>query len=104
MSSELKQDADGFEKYYRLRQERLDAIVDQYICIQFFYVSGEPNSVVLEIEDSGDGFDVSRVMHKIKGDQDSHGRGMSLLNSLCSTLEYKNDGRKVRAVYELRQH
>jgi len=104
LESALKDDADGFEKYYQLRQDRLDALNNEKIEVNFRYVNGNPNKLVLEIEDSGDGFDVDTVIEKSQGEDESHGRGMGLLAHLCSSLEYENQGRKVIAAYELRQH
>ena len=104
LSSDLKDGADGFELYYNTRQERLAALKDQCISINFRYITGSPNKLELVIEDSGDGFDLSVVEKKLASDEDSHGRGLSLLKHLCANLEYSNQGRTVTAVYELRQH
>lgn len=104
LESSLKEDADGFEKYYQLRQERLDAIDNEKITVDFRYVNGNPNKLVLEIEDSGDGFEVDAVLQDTQQEDDSHGRGMGLLAHLCASLRYENQGRKVIATYELRQH
>ena len=103
LDSALKDDADGFERYYQLRQERLGALAGQSIAINFNFINGNPNALELVMEDSGDGFDTIQAMQKASG-EDSHGRGMQLLDHLCASLKYENGGRKVRAVYELRQH
>jgi anti-sigma regulatory factor (Ser/Thr protein kinase) len=104
LESALKDDADGFEKYYQLRQERLEKLEDQKIEVNFRYVNGVPNKLILEIEDTGDGFDVDSVIKDTQGEDESHGRGMGLLAHLCSSLEYENQGRKVIAAYDLIQH
>ena len=104
LESSLKNDADGFEKYYRLRQERLENLVDQSITINFTYINGEPNKIALEIEDTGDGFDVDARVKNAEQDENSHGRGMQLLQHLCASIDYSNGGRKVTAIYELKQH
>lgn len=104
LSSGLKQDADGFERYYKLREERLANLSGQHINIQFNYIHASPNKLELIIEDSGDGFDSCELKKKVDSDDESHGRGMQLLNHLCASLDYDAGGRRVRAVYELRQH
>jgi len=104
LDSALKDDADGFERYYELRQQRLDALNEQRIEINFTYVNGEPNKVVLEIEDTGDGFNIDSVVKNAEKDENSHGRGMKLLRHMCASIDYSCGGRKVTAVYEFREH
>jgi len=105
LSSALKSSADGFEEYYRQREEKLKQIDKEFIELEFCYVSGEPNKVKLEITDSGEGFDTSFTSLAIEaGEDDRHGRGLSLLKSLCSELTYTNGGRTATAVYELCRH
>ena len=104
LDSSLKATADGFEEYYNLRQSRLEKLEDQFIHIQFKFLKGNPNSVELCIEDSGQGFDIDAVNERLRNDEDAHGRGLTLLASLCSELEYSNHGKTVRAVYELTRH
>ncbi len=104
LDSNIKKSADGFETYYKLRQERLDNLADQYIKIDFIYIKGDPNYIKLAIEDSGEGFDVDTVLENKRSEGESHGRGLHLLDHLCASLEYTEGGRRVEAVYELRQH
>lgn len=108
LDSALKSSADGFEEYYRLRQENLNNVAGHYIDVNFCYIKDEKNSVKLVITDSGKGFDYKNIMGTAATDEDegdeSHGRGVYLLSSLCSTLEYSNEGRTVTAVYDLLAH
>lgn len=103
LDSSLKSDADGFEKYYALRQSRLAAIESQFIKIEFEYIHGEPNNLRLSIEDSGDGFEFDSLVLSESGGE-SHGRGMALLHHLCSSIHYDLGGRRVTAVYDLCEH
>lgn len=104
LDSSLKSSADGFETYYKLRSERLADIENQSISISFNFEKGDPNTLVLEMEDSGKGFDCESLQGASDSDEQAHGRGMSLLRELCSELTYSNGGRKVTASYELRRH
>ncbi len=104
LDSSLKLTPDGFDLYYKLRAERLENVSEQSIDLDFSYIKGSPNKVILEITDSGKGFDYQVIKQDIGGNEDSFGRGITLLDSLCSSLKYSNNGCTVTAVYELRQH
>ena len=102
LDSEMKNSADGFEEYYRLRQQRLENLDGHFIKIHFRYIKGEPNALELRIEDSGEGFDVSAITQFTSQMDISHGRGLNLLSSLCSNLTYSKDGREALAIYQFR--
>jgi len=104
LSSDLKHSADGFEQYYKLREQRLAEIDGGFITVIFTYRGGDPNTLELIITDSGEGFDANRITLECEQNDDMHGRGMYLLKSLCATLEYSNGGRTATAVYELSRH
>lgn len=104
LSSEMKNSADGFEQYYRERQLRLESLQQQFIDVEFDYLRGNPNKIKLVITDSGDGFDIDKVFDSTKENDQTHGRGLSLLRSLCSVLQYADGGRTVTAVYDLCHH
>lgn len=101
LDSKLKESADGFEEYYRLRQSRLENLNGHYIHIDFKYIKGDPNSIELRLKDSGKGFDVEAVTENLKSNEAAHGRGLMLLKNLCSELEFSLGGTEVRAVYPL---
>lgn len=106
LESSLKNTAEGFEQYYLLRSERLAGLEGEKIDISLKYVHGTPNYVELDIIDSGDGFNFESTLERIENSSQtnddltlSHGRGLGLLKNLCSTLEYSQGGRQVRAQY-----
>ncbi|MFL0799121.1 MAG: fused response regulator/phosphatase [Agarilytica sp.] len=101
LSSSLKDTADGFEEYYRLRAERLADLSNQFIDLEFSFHKSDINYVELSLTDSGKGFDYSGVIDTLDENADSHGRGLPLLNSLCAKLEYSNHGKTVKAIYSL---
>ncbi len=100
LDSNLKNTPGGFEHYYRLREARLGDLGEEQIDITLCYIRGTPNRIKLEITDSGDGFDYSKVQKKLKDNDESHGRGLHLLQSLCSELTYSNAGKTVTAFYD----
>ena len=104
LSSALKETPDGFDEYYRLRGQRLEAIQSEYINIEMQYIRGgfedaEPNRLKIVIADSGDGFDVAARKARQESDDASYGRGLSLLETFCESLDYSDSGSTVTAVY-----
>lgn len=100
LDSSLKNSPEGFERYYRLREERLAAIVKDSIEVSIEYIRGTPNRIRISLTDSGDGFDFEKKQRELDANDDSHGRGLHLLNSLCSELAYGNQGKTVTAYYD----
>jgi len=108
LDSSLKDSADGFETYYRLREERLADIDGHFIHVDFSYLRGEPNRVKIVISDSGKGFNFESFDNKQEQDDNEdddgvHGRGLHLLKSLCSTLVFSDKGRVATATYDLQR-
>lgn len=100
LDSSIKNTTEGFEEYYQLRESRLNNISNQKIDISMRYVHSTPNRIELQITDSGDGFDHEKVLNSDANSTVLHGRGISLLRTLCSKLEYSDAGRKVTAHYD----
>ena len=106
LDSSIKSNADGFERYYQLRTQRMAALRDQYILVEFDHLrtaQDAANQVRIVLEDSGDGFDVNALAPNNHAEE-SHGRGIDLLRELCSSIEYSKQGRRVTACYDLSQH
>ena len=68
--------------------------------IDLSYIRGTPNRIKLVITDSGEGFDFEKLNRSIDDNDDQHGRGIHLLQSLCSDIQYSNRGRTVTAFYD----
>ncbi|WP_370978956.1 SpoIIE family protein phosphatase [Agaribacterium sp. ZY112] len=100
LDSSMKSDAEGFERYYKLRQEKLENLDGEYIDIRFAFIRAQPNRIELEIIDSGSGFDIEALQHRPGQEEQSHGRGVSLLQQLCSSIQYSSGGRQVNACYD----
>ena len=100
LSSDLKATPDGFEEYYRLREQRLSEVDGESITVKMAYLRGyaDSNKLKIEITDSGDGFDFALRKDQQQNDE-SHGRGLSLLDSLCESFEYSDGGRTSTAIY-----
>ena len=99
LDSNIKDSAEGFQRYYQLRAERLSAVAGEFIKVRLAYHCGTPNRLTISVTDSGAGFDVDRVVSDCEA---RYGRGIHLLKSLCSSLEYSDGGRTTVASYDFR--
>jgi len=121
LSSALKNSAEGFSQYFNERAKRLAALSDRpndFISITLNYYpffsentrkteQHEDNKLggkmLINIKDSGQGFDVLKVIKNnsvaIDHGTKLSGRGVELVNKLCDTLEYQEKGTLVTASY-----
>ena len=62
--------------------------------------------VHIEIEDSGTGFDVNKVMSALDSNVGNSGRGIALVRSICDNVQFSDDGRRCTAelVWSTRPH
>jgi len=121
LSSTLKDSAEGFSQYFNERAKRLDTLSDHpddYISITLNYypfssdkerstaqkeVSKTGGKMLINIKDSGQGFDVLSLIKKNSTDIEHNvklsGRGIELVNQLCDTVEYQENGTLVTASF-----
>ncbi|MEE1866446.1 MULTISPECIES: fused response regulator/phosphatase [Pseudomonas] len=96
LDSGLKRDAQGFAEYYRQRNERLQALCSGYIRVGLrIEPQGQDGRLIIEVEDSGKGFDVSNVLARPLVEQGLHGRGLNLVRRLSRRAEWGDQGRRV---------
>ncbi len=100
LSSDIKDSPQGFEKYYELRDQKLDEITDEFINIKLEYIKSKHNFIKIQVIDSGAGFLTKDTSHSSEESSLTHGRGISLIKELSSSLEYINDGRHAIACYQ----
>jgi CheY-like chemotaxis protein/anti-sigma regulatory factor (Ser/Thr protein kinase) len=101
LDSKIKQSSEGFMQYYSAREERLAQLSDGYIKMSFNHQPTDAGGkLIIKMQDSGQGFDFSNVSSDLKQNEQSFGRGISLLLSLCKEVEYSGNGNRVKAVYE----
>ncbi|WP_085694614.1 MULTISPECIES: fused response regulator/phosphatase [unclassified Pseudomonas] len=100
LDSSLKRDASGFARYYELRNARLDALRDGHVRVHFDVVpQGSGGTLVIRVEDSGNGFDVARVMDRPPDGIRLSGRGVGLVRQLTRSAHWSDDGRSVRVEF-----
>jgi len=101
MDSKIKQSSEGFMQYYSVREERLAQLSDGYIKMSFNHQPTDAGGkLIIKMQDSGQGFDFSNVSSDLEQNEQSFGRGISLLLNLCKEIEYSGNGNRVKAVYE----
>ncbi|MEB0154689.1 ATP-binding protein, partial [Pseudomonas sp. CCC4.3] len=94
LDSGLKRDATGFSEYYRERNSRLSHLEDGYVRLHLRVVPrGTGGQLSVRIEDSGEGFDVNRVMALSADDHELSGRGLDLVRKLSQHCHWSEDGR-----------
>jgi len=100
LDSSLKESPTGFVEYYKERDERLSSLTEGGIDIIVSHVrNGEGWKMMLQVIDTGSGFDYEKFetsLHKNKG---LSGRGIPLVFSLCDSLSFSNEGRTASARY-----
>ncbi|ARN75415.1 ATP-binding SpoIIE family protein phosphatase [Oceanicoccus sagamiensis] len=100
LASELKNSPEGFAGYYQEREKRLQQLDQGWVVMALDYkgtMTGGRLSVT--VEDSGDGFDYHGLLAGNGSGQGYSGRGITLLQSICHSVEYLGSGNKVRVVF-----
>jgi CheY-like chemotaxis protein len=100
LDSSLKRDASGFARYYQQRNTRLDELQDGFVRVHLQVTpEGEGGCLVIRVEDSGNGFDVERVMERPVDPIRLSGRGVSLIRQLGRNASWSDDGRGARVEF-----
>lgn len=96
LDSSLKRDASGFSSYYRERGLRLQNLGEGFVRFHL-QVSQEQQGGRLQVrvEDSGSGFDPSRVLNATCAAGSLSGRGLRLIRQLTDQCQWQADGRGV---------
>ena len=103
LDSSVKAGGAGFDDYYERRAQALAALEGGEIRLRLHCdPQGErDHGVVIEVEDSGEGFDYQRLLEGSDpaGRSAAFGRGILLVRSLCDEIEYFPPGNRVRVRY-----
>lgn len=119
LSSSLKQAPEGFKTYYQTRQQHLQQLAKGSVCFTLDY-QGDDKQGALQVDviDSGDGFDYAAlssqaalrqialpdaIVSKQKPSSLSpvfSGRGIPMLQSICSKVEYLGCGNHARVQFK----
>ncbi len=100
LHSELKDTPQGFGEYYQQRSDRLESLDDGFIRFELDYKCDLVNNkLVLRVIDSGEGFDYKNHSYGNLDFSEYSGRGLHLINSLCSSVKYSEKGNQVEVVF-----
>lgn len=99
LESSTKENTDQFSDYYKLRTSKLKTLKNASIVFDFS-VFEESNQQYLKIrmKDSGKGY----KKHVASNSSDEfHGRGIQIINGLCESTSFTDDGKTFEALYRL---
>ncbi|MET0378455.1 MAG: fused response regulator/phosphatase [Spongiibacteraceae bacterium] len=99
LPSAIKEQPDGFEHYFQLRQERLDNLAagEIHIVVKQLRIDGE-GLLTIRLRDSGGGFTFgARSAIELEANSARSGRGIGLVRKLCRRIEYIGNGNEVYA-------
>ncbi|MEN8251730.1 MAG: SpoIIE family protein phosphatase, partial [Bacteroidota bacterium] len=101
LDSALKSDPSGFALYFKSRENLLDQLTHGYVIIHIAVEQSENvRSIMVRIEDSGNGFDHKNLpMPDLKNHTGLAGRGIMLVKDLCESLTYTGKGNISEAIY-----
>ncbi|MDH5445607.1 MAG: fused response regulator/phosphatase [Gammaproteobacteria bacterium] len=103
MDSSIKMHEDGFDKYYKERNKRLSELEEGWIKIEISdRKNGEEGCLTICVEDSGKGFIRKEESDNEKKENLRHGRGLPLIESIATSLNYNKEGNRVEVLYEWR--
>jgi DNA-binding response OmpR family regulator len=94
LDSDLKNDFAGFAEYLQLKEERLENVPENANLGMKFVFTPSTNEIKFEITDSGKGYDMNKVDDI--NDEKLSGRGIELINKLCTNVEVIAPGNKTK--------
>lgn len=98
LPSAIKEQDDGFERYFQQRQDRLEQLRqgEIHLVVQQRQMAGE-GVISIRVRDSGRGFSVAGEQPQLAENTGRSGRGIALVKQLCRRLEYLGSGNEVYA-------
>ncbi len=100
LDSSLKDQPNGFARYYQQRDQRLSALAEGEIRIHLRHrPEAGGGCLQIRVEDTGSGFDTERVLPSLSDNLGKAGRGIQLLRSLCEQVHFTDNGNGVEVHY-----
>jgi len=94
-----KDSDEAFHDYYEERIKRLDNLNGAKLSINIAYMPDlDGSELTITMSHNGNSFEVAE---KASGEDDFHGRGIELIRAICSLVEYSDDGRSLKVVYNI---
>lgn len=105
LDSSLKCDAEGFARYYRERQRRLDELMEGWVSIDLDIKSeGTKGYLRIGVRDSGPGFDVQQALSKQYCAECLGGRGLRMIRQLSERFHWQPDGKGMSVEFHWTGH
>lgn len=93
LDSSLKKDPEGFEAYFQTRERRLARLDSGYVIFDLAVEQrGDQRSILVRVEDSGEGFDYQNSPLFDESKTPLSGRGLVLVRDLCASLDFAGRG------------
>lgn len=103
LDSSKKNTLDGFSVYYKEREQALASLKNGFVKISAKVVSDKQlGQLILEVEDSGRGFDYESLDFTLGSTEVPYNRGLALLHQICQEIGFSNGGRTVTAHFHWR--
>ena len=102
LDSELKNSADGFLKFFEEREKLLNKLSYGHVKIDILINNNDKHHSIIKIrvEDSGKGFEISKYsIYETDAGTQAFGRGITLVSSLCSKIQYEEPGNVVEVIF-----
>ncbi len=99
LDSQIKENKDGLVNFYNEREKRLQNFTQGEVNIRISHrLAEQGGQLILWVKDSGAGFDYENVTTSLE--QESHGRGLSLVKNLSESMTFTEGGACIEAVYK----
>jgi serine phosphatase RsbU (regulator of sigma subunit) len=103
LDSQMKEGSDGLMNFYSEREKRLQNFSQGEVNIRIAHrLIDSGGQLVLTVKDSGQGFDFENVATSLQ--QESHGRGLSLVNHLSESMTFTEGGACIEVIYQYSHH
>lgn len=101
LDSSIKSTPEGFMRFYELKEERIQRLQQGSIRLLFSHRPTEQGGrLTIKLIDSGNGFDWQAKRQNLAENVGFSGRGLKLLETLCTQLTYHGKGNRVTAVFD----
>jgi two-component system, HptB-dependent secretion and biofilm response regulator len=100
LDSSMKNTPRGFAHYYEQRERLLTELRQGLLRIQITHSRKDKGGrLIIQVQDSGPGFDFHRLVSGIGTQETYSGRGIPLVRASCESLTYHGNGNTAEAVY-----
>ncbi len=101
LDSSLRHSVHSYLKYYQERERKLAHLTQGSVFLKIKHIPKTMGGkLIIYVRDSGKGFNRQGVKSFLRDNQNLHGRGLALIENLCTHVSYLEQGSAVQVVYE----